>query len=66
MSGGNVVIRITVEYFDIFLLQPLGFGVLRFVTGKNNRVHVGRRDLEIILQRFDTVSVLVWLRPVTK
>ena len=37
----------------MFLLQPLGFGVLsRFVTRENHRVHAGRRDQEIILQGF--------------
>jgi hypothetical protein len=52
-GGGDIVIRIAVENFDPFLLQPLRFGVLaRLIAGKNNRVHIRRRDEKIILQGF--------------
>lgn len=38
----------------------------RFITRKDHRIHIGGRNMKIIRQRFETVSVFVGLRPVTK
>ncbi len=58
--GGNIVIGIAIKKFGYF--YPVAIAILyfaRFIARKDHRIHVGGRNMKIIRQRFETVSVLV-------